>query len=104
MSGLPIRDSDGFGGGSDSDGFGRIPGGVRSGDESIETRNLLSKLGRFWAILDEFGRFGAILVSKLKLSPKWVPDSDGFGQSDSDGFGRIPEAQTWNAATQLNVA
>ena len=96
MTGLTVRDSDGFGGGSDSDGFGRIPGGVHSRDESTVT-----------SVLDDFGRIEtiwAILGSGLnKWSSKWIPDSDGFGrESDSDGFGRIPGPQIWNAATQQN--
>ena len=81
-------------------GFGRILGGVHSGDESIVT-SVLDNFGRFWAILDELGLFWAILASGLKWSSKWIPDSDGVGrESDSDGFGRIPGPQIWNAATQ----
>jgi len=39
---------------------------------------------------------------KTVLPGLTVRDSDGFGGgSDSDGFGRIPGPQIWNAATQI---
>ena len=76
---MAVRDSDGFGGGSDSDGFGRIPS---------------SPAGVFL-------RYCTVCMGILTLQ-KWVPDSDGFGrESDSDGFGRIPGPQIWKSPTQL---
>jgi hypothetical protein len=59
-AGLPVRDSDGFGVGSDSGGFGRIPGGVRSRNEYTVT-GILGDFGRFGAIWGDLGRFWAIL-------------------------------------------
>jgi len=75
-SGMPVRDSDGFGRGSDSDGFGRIPS---------------SPAGDFFAVLYSlYGHFGPTEMGS------------GFGrESDSDGFGRIPGPQIWKSATQL---
>jgi hypothetical protein len=70
-AGMAFPDSDGFGRGSDSGGFGRMlgsPAGVF-----------------FWR----------------HLQSVWILDSDGFGRgSDSDGFGRIPGPQTWKSPTQ----
>ena len=79
QSGLPIRDSDGFGGGSDSDGFGRIPGGVHSGDESTVT-GILDYVGRFWATLDDFGRFWANLDDFRLRGEVAVQMDSGFGR------------------------
>jgi len=93
-------------------GFGRIRwrvgfGRIRADSGRCPLRRRIhgaQKFGQTRTILgdlDDLGRFGAILGLGLKLSPKRVPDSDGFGREwDSDGFGRIPEAQIWNAATK----
>jgi len=76
---MAVRDSDGFGGGSDSGRFGRI----RS-----------SPAG------DVFLRYLTFCMSKMTLKI-WVPDSDGIDrESDSDGFGRIPGPQIWKSPTQ----
>ena len=82
VAGITVPDLDGFGGGSDSDGFGRIPS---------------SPAGAFL-------RYCTVCMGISTLQ-KCVPDSDGFGrESDSDGFGRIPGPQIWKSPTQQGGA
>jgi hypothetical protein len=79
---MAFLNSDGFGGGSDSDGFGRIRA------DSEHPRR------------EEFLRYSTVCMCILALQ-KRIPGSDGFGgRSDTDGFGRITGPQLWKSPTQ----
>jgi len=80
--GMGFPDSDGFGRGSDSGGFERIP----SSPQEI-----------FW-------RYFTVCMGILTPLQKCIPDSDGFGRgSDSGGFGWIPRPQNWNQPLQVET-